>query len=277
MRAKFEGLRSPIVVIAFGGWNDAADAATDLMRHLRDRYPTAQVGELDGEEYYDFAENRPEIRLKDSGYQISWPKVLVHVVSLPDQDLVLFSGPEPNLRWRSFVGELVDAITPVRAKAVVLLGAMLSDAPHSRPLPMTGSVTDTELARKLSIEPSNYEGPTGVIGVLADALASAGEPVLSLWTAVPHYVANPPCPKATLVLLNGLERVLDTPLELGELPQLALEWIERVNELTAEDDEIAEYVASLETISDQVEAADGSGDAIAAAFEAYLANRTDEN
>lgn len=278
MRAEFGELRSPVVLVAFGGWNDAADAATDLLAHLKDRYPAHSVGELIGDDYYDYQETRPMIQLRNSGYRISWPKVSISKVSLPDRDLIMLEGPEPNLRWRSFVEELVGVIAPVNAEAVVLLGAMLSDSPHSRPLPLTGSASDSELADVLGLEPSNYEGPTGILGVLADALSVAGQPVVSLWTAVPHYVSNPPCPKATLVLLNGLEGVLRVPLDLGELPERAFEWGQRVDELTAEDAEIAEYVASLETISDQFEAADGSGDEIAAAFQAYLQqNRPDES
>lgn len=278
MRAELGELRSPVVLVAFGGWNDAADAATDLLAHLVDRYPAQPVGELTGDEYYDYQETRPMIQLRNAGYKISWPKVSMTKVSLPDRDLILLEGPEPNLRWRTFVGELVGMIAPVRADAVVLLGAMLSDAPHSRPLPLTGSASDSGLAEVLGLEPNNYEGPTGILGVLADALAVAGQPVVSLWTAVPHYVSNAPCPKATLVLLNGLEGVLRAPLDLGALPERALEWGQRVDELTAEDVDIAEYVASLETISDQFDAADGSGDEIAAAFEAYLQqNRSEES
>lgn len=268
-------LRSPVVVLAFGGWNDAADAASDALAHLRETYPTTWLSDLDDEEFFDFQETRPMVRQGPDGRYLSWPRITLSKVELPDRDLVIFEGPEPSLKWRSFAALVVGEVVSLKPRTVVLLGAMLSDSPHSRPLPLTGSAVDKDLAERLNLERSTYEGPTGIIGVLADAMPHLDLPVVSLWTAVPHYVANPPCPKATLVLMHALENVLGEPLELGDLPERAVEWEQKVNELMDEDADIAEYVASLESMSDEVEKAEGSGEEIAAAFERYLQDRGD--
>ena len=276
MRAQWSGLRSPVVVLAFGGWNDAGEAATNALHHLRDHYPTTFVADLESEDYFDYTATRPMVQLTPEGRWISWPRITLTIVELPDRDLVLIEGPEPALKWRSFTALLADEINGVRPEAVVLLGAMLSDAPHSRPLPRTGNAHSDELSDRLDFEPNNYEGPTGIVGVLADAFSHLGMPVVSLWTAVPHYVANPPSPKATLVLLNGLETVLGAPLELGDLPSDVTQWEHSVDELATTDPDIAEYIANLENMADSVKQAEGSGDEIAAAFERYLQGREED-
>lgn len=276
MRAQSSGLRSPVVVMAFGGWNDAGDAATGVVRHLREHYPHDFLCDLETEDYYDYQATRPMVRNTTEGRWLSWPRVTLTRVGLPDRDLVLFEGPEPSLRWRSFAAEMVSEVRQIDPDSVVLLGAMLSDTPHSRPLPLTGSTKNEELEHRLDFEPNSYEGPTGIVGVLADVFTRLDFPVVSLWTAVPHYVANPPSPKATLTLLNGLETVLGVPLDLGDLATEVRAWEQQVNELAAEDSEVADYIASLESMSDQVEQAEGAGDEIAKAFEQYLQARDDE-
>lgn len=259
--------------MAFGGWNDAGDAASSVQRHLREQYPTEFVADLDSEDYFDFQATRPIAQLGPEGRWLSWPRITISRVELPDRDLVLFEGPEPNLKWRSFAALVLSEVRQIRPEAVVLLGAMLSDAPHSRPLPLTGSAFSDELTDRLGFEPNTYEGPTGIVGVLADAFKRVELPVVSLWTSVPHYVANPPSPKATLVLLNGLESVLGAPLDLGDIMDEVAEWERSVDELASDDSDIADYIASLETMSDKAEEAEGTGEEIAAAFEQYLRNQ----
>ncbi len=268
-------LVDPVVVLAFGGWNDAGNAATGAVEQLADAYDAEPVFALDPDDYYDFQVNRPQVELNDDDDRvITWPTTEFKLAELPDgRDLVLVLGLEPNLRWRQFSTVIVSALRSANVRRVHLLGALLADTPHTRPVPVSVSTGDHELMKELGLAPSTYEGPTGIVGVLAESLQRAGIEVLMLWAAVPHYVSHPPCPKGTLALLSQLEQVLDFSLELGELPELARAWERGVDELAAEDTEVAEYVSSLEQQQDAAELPEASGDAIAAEFERYLRRR----
>lgn len=276
MDGSLTNLRNPVVIMAFEGWNDASDAATSAIDHIGLSYDTDVVFEIDGEEYYDFQMNRPRVSITESTERdIEWPAVQIAVAHLPERDVVLVSGPEPNLKWRSFTSALVSAIRTVDPAMVVVLGAMLTDSPHSRPLPVTGTANDIRLATTLGLEPSNYEGPTGIVGILADGLRRAGMPVVSLWAQVPHYVSDSPNPKATLALLVRIEDLLDTPLVLGELPELAQAWERGVDELASEDPDVAEYIRRLEAVQDEEDLPAATGDSIAAEFQRYLRRRNE--
>lgn len=276
MDGSLTNLRNPVVIMAFEGWNDASDAATSAIDHIGLSYDTDVVFEIDGEEYYDFQMNRPRVSITESTERdIEWPAVQIAVAHLPERDVVLVSGPEPNLKWRSFTSALVSAIRTVDPAMVVVLGAMLTDSPHSRPLPVTGTANDIRLATTLGLEPSNYEGPTGIVGILADGLRRAGMPVVSLWAQVPHYVSDSPNPKATLALLVRIEDLLDTPLALGELPELAQAWERGVDELASEDPDVAEYIRRLEAAQDEEDLPAATGDSIAAEFQRYLRRRNE--
>jgi len=269
-------LRNPVMITAFEGWNDAAEAATDAIETLELAWHAEPIAEIDPEEYYDFQVNRPTVALIDGvSRRIAWPTSRLSIASPPEsgRDVVLLRGLEPNMRWRTFCAELLDAAGRLGVTEVVNLGALLSDSPHSRPVPVTGSATDSAAARRLGLEQSHYEGPTGIVGVFNDACIQAGLPSVSLWAAVPHYVASPPCPKATLALLRHLEVVLDIPMPYGDLPELAIAWERGVDQLAEEDSEIAEYVRSLEQQKDDADVPEGAGEAIAREFERYLRHR----
>lgn len=266
-------LRRPVVVGAFEGWNDAADAATAVVDHLESTYPTDLIFEIDSDDYYDYQIVRPRVVNGEDGREIVWPTTTVSVARLPERDVVLITGPEPNLRWQSYCTSLVAALRSIEPELVILLGAMLTDAPHSRPLPVTGTTSDPGLARALGLEAPNYEGPTGITGVFADYCRRAGLRVVSLWASVPHYVAAPPNPKATLALLSRVEDLLETALDLDDLPELAMAWQRGVDELAAEDSEISEYIESLEAQQDENALPQATGDSIAAEFERYLRRR----
>ncbi|MEL4356842.1 MULTISPECIES: PAC2 family protein [unclassified Luteococcus] len=276
MADSLANLRNPVVIMAFEGWNDASDAATNVVDHIGLSYDADVVFEIDGEDYYDFQMNRPRVSIADSvEREIEWPCVQLAVAELPERDVVLVSGPEPNLRWRSFSAALVSALRTVNPAMVVILGAMLTDSPHSRPLPVTGTANDAQLATTLGLEPSNYEGPTGIVGIVADAVRRAGMPVVSLWAQVPHYVSDPPNPKATLALLVRIEDLLETPLVLGDLPEMAQAWERGVDELASEDPEVAAYIARLEAAQDEEDLPAATGDSIAAEFQRYLRRRNE--
>ncbi|WP_019925840.1 PAC2 family protein [Nocardia sp. BMG111209] len=273
-------LRDPVLVAAFEGWNDAADAASGAVEHLELIWDAEPLAELDSEDYYDYQVNRPTVRQVDGvTREIQWPSTTLSVCSPPgsNRDVVLLHGIEPNMRWRSFCNDILELIDQLGVTTVVILGALLADTPHTRPVPVTGTAYNKEAAEQFSIEQTRYEGPTGITGVLQDACVRAGVPSISFWAAVPHYVSQPPNPKATIALLHKVEDVLDIEVPLGELPTQAEEWEKAVDEMTAGDEEVTEYVRSLEERGDQVDLNEAmakiDGDAIAAEFEKYLRRR----
>lgn len=274
-------LRDPVLVAAFEGWNDAGDAASGAVEHLELIWDATPLAELDSEDYYDYQVNRPTVRQVDGvTREIDWPSTRLSLCSPPgsDRDVVLLRGIEPNMRWRSFCDDLLDFVEELGVRTVVILGALLADTPHTRPVPVTGTAYSTEAAEQFNLEQTRYEGPTGITGVLQDQCVRAGVPAVSLWAAVPHYVSQPPNPKATVALLQRVEDVLDIEVPLGELPTQAEDWEQQVTEMTEDDEEIAEYVRSLEERGDaEVDmneaVAKVDGDALAAEFERYLRRR----
>ncbi len=190
-----------------------------------------------------------------------------------DRDIILVHGIEPNMRWRSFTDELVQGLTELGVESVILLGALLADAPHTRPVPVSVGAADPKLSATVTAPFSDYKGPTGILGVVQYALAGAGIPAVSLWASVPHYVAQPPNPKATLALLRGVEDILDAPLPLADLAEEARAWERGVDELAQQDSEVADYVRTLEEAKDATDLPQASGDAIAREFERYLRRR----
>lgn len=270
----------PVVLAAFEGWNDAAESATAVIDHLMKAWDATVVAAVDPEEFYDFQVNRPNVGLDDNGFRkLTWPSTHVAVASPAglDRDVILIRGIEPNMRWRQFTAELLATVDDLGAELFVTLGALLSDSPHTRPIPVSGSSTEPDLLERLSLEPSTYEGPTGIVGVLQDACVRLDMPAVSYWAAVPHYVAQPPCPKATLALLGRLEELLESPLPLGDLPEESRAWERGVDELAAEDEDIAEYVAELEESRDTADLPEASGEAIAREFERYLKRRNEND
>ena len=273
---QFPVLRSPILIAAFEGWNDAADAASGVVDHLLEVWDTRMVAVIDPEDFYDFQVNRPIVGTDESGMRrITWPSTQLSVASPPGalRDVILLRGIEPNMRWRQFCAELLAGADELGAEMVVTLGALLADTPHTRPIPVSGTTTEPELADRLKLEQSNYEGPTGIVGVFQDACVRTDMPAVSFWAAVPHYVAQPPCPKATLALLGQLEDLLEISIPLGDLPEESRAWERGVDELSEEDEEIGDYVRALEETRDTAELPEASGEAIAREFERYLKRR----
>ncbi len=269
-------LRAPVLIAAFEGWNDAADAASGAVDHLLDVWDATLVAVVDPEEFYDFQMNRPVIGTDENGMRrLTWPSTQISVASPPGalRDVILLRGIEPNMRWRQFCAELLAVADDLGAEMVVSLGALLADTPHTRPIPVTGTTTEPDLADKLKLEQSTYEGPTGIVGVFHDACTRIDLPAISFWAAVPHYVAHPPCPKATLALLGQVEDLLEISIPLGDLPEESRAWERGVDELAEEDEEIGEYVKSLEETRDTADLPEASGEAIAREFERYLKRR----
>jgi len=277
-------LVDPVMIAAFEGWNDAADAASNAVRHLAEVLDADLFGAMDAEDYYDFQVNRPTLALTDDGErELVWPTTRFSVARVPAaahpeseepgpavRDVVLVHGIEPNMRWQSFAEELFDLARDLGVTTVVVLGALLADVPHTRPVPVSGSSGDPDLCAAHGLEQPTYQGPTGINGVLQELARQEEIPMASFWAAVPHYVAQAPCPKATLALIRRLEDVLDLTIPVGDLPQEAQDWETGVDELAGEDSEVAEYVRSLEEAKDTAELPEASGEAIALEFERYL-------
>jgi predicted ATP-grasp superfamily ATP-dependent carboligase len=273
-------LRSPIMILAFSGWNDAGEAASAAIEHLASIWPVQRIGEFDTEEFYDYQNNRPIVSVDESfNRSLTWPTTTVRGVSLPnyDRDLILVSGVEPSLKWRTFVGQLLDLGEDLDISMVVCLGSLLADVPHTRPIPVTATAARPEFGERLGLEMSRYEGPTGILGAIQDACNQREIDALSIWAAIPHYVSSPPCPKATLSLLNHLEDLLELSIDLGELPEDAKAWEIGVDQLSQEDSEIADYVKSLEESKDEADLPEATGEAIAREFERYLRRRGEDN
>ncbi|MGA5167931.1 MULTISPECIES: PAC2 family protein [Streptomyces] len=269
-------LIDPVMVAAFEGWNDAGDAASTAVAHLEREWKGEVFAALDAEDYYDFQVNRPTVYLDGGVRKITWPTTRLSVVRVggdKPRDLVLVRGIEPSMRWRSFCNELLGFAHELGVEMVVILGALLGDTPHTRPVPVSGVTSDPDLARTMDLEETRYEGPTGIVGILQEACTHAGVPAVSLWAAVPHYVSQPPNPKATLALLNRLEDLIDLRIPLGELAEDARAWQVGVDQLASEDSEVAEYVQTLEEARDTAELPEASGEAIAREFERYLRRR----
>ncbi|GAA1141872.1 PAC2 family protein [Nocardioides aquiterrae] len=273
-------LVDPIVIAAFEGWNDAADAASAVVDHLGRVWGARTVGAVDPEDFYDFQVNRPVVGSDALGHRrITWPTTSISIASPPelDRDVILVRGIEPSMRWRQFCAELLAACDDLGGTLVVTLGALLADTPHTRPIPVTGTATEPDLVDRLKLEQSTYEGPTGIVGVFQDACVQLDIPAVSYWAAVPHYVAQPPCPKATLALLGQLEDLLEASIPLGDLPEDARAWERGVDELAEEDEDVADYVRALEETRDTTDLPEATGEAIAREFERYLKRRRDED
>ncbi|MEU8625373.1 PAC2 family protein [Streptomyces sp. NPDC048669] len=269
-------LIDPVMVAAFEGWNDAGDAASTAVAHLDREWKGEVFAALDAEDYYDFQVNRPTVWLDGGVRKVTWPTTRLSVVRIggdKPRDLVLVRGIEPSMRWRSFCNEILGFAHELGVEMVVVLGALLGDTPHTRPVPVSGVTSDPDLARTMDLEETRYEGPTGIVGILQEACTHAGVPAVSLWAAVPHYVSQPPNPKATLALLNRLEDLIGLRIPLGELAEDARAWQLGVDQLAAEDSEVAEYVQTLEEARDTAELPEASGEAIAREFERYLRRR----
>ncbi len=272
-------LVDPVMIAAFEGWNDAGEAASTALEHLELSWDAEPLLSIDPEEYYDFQVTRPHVRHAGGvTRKIEWQTTRLSVATLPgtERHVVLVNGIEPNLRWRAFCAELLGYVEKLGVTKVITLGALLTDTPHTRPTPVSGISYDVSSAGELQVEPSSYQGPTGIVGVFQNACVEAGIPAVSFWAAVPHYVSQARVPKAAVALLHRVEELLDVEVPLGGLPEQAEEWERTVSEMAEADDEVREYVRQLE---EQAESGDAeamrqtSGDAIAADFERYLRRR----
>jgi proteasome assembly chaperone (PAC2) family protein len=275
---------SPALIAAFEGWNDAGEAASGVINHLGIAWQATPIGAVDPEEFYDFQVTRPVLEVADGRTdRLVWPTTRL-ALAQPEglgRDLVLVHGIEPNMRWRAFCDELVSAFTELDVELVILLGALLADSPHTRPVQVTAAATDTVLAAQLHVEPVDYKGPTGIVGVLQHACAAAGIPSVSLWAAVPHYVAVVPNPKGALALLRKLETLVGVTVDATELESSAVDYERQVSRAVEMDPDVQAFVERLERAADEEEEPLDprdlpSGDRLASEFQRFLKQRGEQ-
>jgi proteasome assembly chaperone (PAC2) family protein len=274
-------LRSPALVCAFAGWNDAAGAASTALETVAASLESEVVARLDPEDFYDFQVNRPTIRLIEGRTRhVDWPQNTVVATRIPGagRDLILMTGVEPNLRWRTYATTILDVAERMGAEMLISLGALIADVAHTLPVPITGLASDEKMIEELGLSRSNYEGPTGIVGVLHDQARQRGMPSASLWAAVPHYVAAVPNPKAALALLRRLEGLTGIALEASELEDAMERFDQQVDRAVSANPEIEELVRRLEAQQDdEIELPEvPSGDSLARDFQRFLRQRNDD-
>ena len=275
-------LERPVLLAAFRGWNDGAQAASLAAGYLAKTWGAEQFAEVDPEDFFDFQATRPHVSLEDGlTRRIDWPETGFYHARPEglDRDIVLLLGIEPNLRWRTFTDLVVGLAQELEVELMITLGALLADVPHTRPAPVTGSASDEELVQRLGLSASRYEGPTGIVGVLHDACRQADIPSASLWAAVPHYVSLTPSPRAAVALCERLGSLIGVEIDVDELEEAAQSYEEQVSEAVASDEETASYVEELERRADSIEESSDlpSGDALAAELTRFLRERDEED
>lgn len=290
--ADFEPTR-PVLISAFTGWNDAGDAASTAVRTMVESWGATALAEIDPDVFTDFATVRPHVRLDEDRHRsILWPTVGIWSASLPGTDVLLVLGPEPALRWRLFTDQIVGVAERFDVSMALSLGALLADVPHSRPVPLIGTANDDSMMERFELQRSQYEGPTGIVGVLQDALQRSGLSTASLWAAVPGYASQIPSPKAAMALVERACSMIGTPAPLNRLASAAAEYDARVASLIADDDDMVEYLHRLEQMADDGAHADFDGgddddddldltealdpDALVEEVEQFLRDRTDD-
>jgi hypothetical protein len=292
-----------VLVVAFEGWNDAGEASSGAVSMLKDQLELNSIAEIAAEDYFDYQFNRPIVAQDDDGTRrITWPTVTIYGPKTPaavakgrakirlkslakdaelavsgdnGSNIYLLLGTEPSRKWKSFTAEVMRIIRENEIGGIVFLGAMLADVPHTRPISVFATTENPVVRAELGVEKSNYEGPVGILSVLADAAETAGIPTMSIWASVPHYVHNAPSPKATLALIDRLEEVIDVVIPRGDLMAEAAAWESGIDALAGDDEEMASYIRQLEQARDTVDSPEASGEAIAKEFERYLRKRGD--
>lgn len=266
-------VENPVLIAAFRGWNDGGEASTTAAAYLRDRWGAAPFADVDPEEFLDFQVTRPSVRLEGGvTRRIDWPELRFWHARVDDRDVVLFLGIEPSMRWRTFTKAMVGAAGDLGVASAVTLGAFLADVPHTLPTPVAGSAVDQRRAAELGLSTSRYEGPTGIVGVLHDALATSGYAGASLWAAVPHYLPGGPNPKAALALVKRVASFTGLPVETDPLERAAATWEAQVSSTIDENAELSAYVRQLESTASEREGLleIPTGDALAAELERFL-------
>ena len=279
-----------LLVVAFEGWNDAGEAASGAVRALKELLDLVPIAQVDPQEYFDFQFNRPQVVQDEEGHRlIEWPGATIYGPREPRSagaplaedahlsvsgdnggNVFLLLGTEPSRNWKAFTAEILDTARHAGVQGIVMLGALLADVPHTRPISVFATSESAAVRKELGIERSTYEGPVGILSVIAEAAEAIGIPTVSVWASVPHYVHSAPSPKATLALIDRLEEMVDVTIPRSDMVDEAAAWEAGIDALAGEDEEMAAYIEQLEQARDTVDSPEASGEAIAQEFERYL-------
>jgi proteasome assembly chaperone (PAC2) family protein len=246
-----QGLRRPVLITAFSGWNDAAEAATTAARYLASTFQAEKFAEIDPEEFYHFGLSRPYVRYMSGSSterEIVWPATEFSVTRAPElaRDLIVAVAIEPHLKWRTYCATMLQLARRCEVTLVVTLGALLAEVAHTRPVRLSGTASDPELAARLGVRPTRYEGPTGIVGVLNTTCREQGLATASVWANVPHYISGIENPKAAKALVQRVLAMLNTEADLGDLEEASQQFDQNLAEIVAQNAKIKAYVAKLE-------------------------------
>lgn len=266
-------LERPVMVMAFRGWNDAGDAASTAADFMHETWGARRFAHVDPEEFYDFQMSRPTVQLVDGTTRnIEWPQNVFSHAKVSGRDVVLFTGIEPNMRWKTFAHEVVDMGRQIGVRKLVTLGAFLADVAHTRSVPIVGSASSPEEAEKLGLMPSRYEGPTGIVGIVQDTANRSGLPSVSFWAAVPHYVSSGENPKAAMALVERFASFMEVHVDLSELAPAAQAWEDSVTQQVRQNEALIDYIRGLEEAGDQDDF-EPSAEGLAEEIEKFLEQR----
>jgi len=247
-----QSLRRPILIMAFAGWNDAAESATTAVRYLGTSLRAEKFAEIDPEEFYHFGLTRPQVRFKpgsETEREITWPVTEFSLARASDlgRDVIVGVAIEPHLRWKAYCGHVLDLARSCQVGLILSLGALLAEVPHTRPVRLSGSASDPEIGARLGVRPTRYEGPTGIVGVLNTIARDQGFSTANLWANVPHYISGIENPKATLALLRRVTPLLGVTIDTKELEDAGKQFDSNLKEIVAQNNKIANYVKKLES------------------------------
>jgi len=245
------GLRRPILIMAFSGWNDAAESATTAVKYLGTSVHAQKFAEIDPEEFYHFGLSRPYVRFKpgsETEREITWPTTEFSIAQTPElaRDVIVGVAVEPHLRWKTYCSLVLELARSCDVGLILTLGALLAEVPHTRPVRLSGSASDPELGARLGVRPTRYEGPTGIVGVLNTICREQGFAWASLWANVPHYISGIENPKATLALLRRVAPLVGATLDTNDLDEAGKQFDTNLKEIVAQNNKIANYVKKLE-------------------------------
>jgi hypothetical protein len=273
------------LIVAFEGWNDASESASGAVKFICEQIKADVVASVDPEDFYDFQFTRPSVSYDPDGSRVlDWPGTELCIPSAeaiganPElAKLSVLVGTEPARRWKAFAAEIMEMVEDREIEAVLFLGAMLADVPHTRPIGIMATSQNEHARQELGIERSQYEGPVGILSVLGIELEKAGIPSVAVWASVPHYVHNTPSPKATLALLIEVERLLAVQFDHGKLGEEAFAWERGIDEIAEADEEMASYISQLEKTRDEVDSSAATGESLAKEFEKFLRSETKDS
>lgn len=266
-----------VLIVALDGWTDAGMASTGAVSYIKDKLASELLMEVDDQDYFDLLRQRPIIVLDEHGERdFLWPSIELFgpgpktPIQQKDLSLYFLTGQEPALQWQHLISELVEVIEDRDIQAVIMLGSLAAETPHTRPIKVYKNSQTASVRNALGIERSNYDGRAGFMSVLGHEIEKAGIPTISIWAQVPHYVASMPSPKAALALTNDLEIMLGFTVDHKEILEAAFEWERSVDTFVEGDEDLQNYIAVLEKTRDEAEAEELSTDQLALEFEKFL-------